>query len=220
MKQLEIFYYRYENFLLYNRTITDIEKGVFYYEIINREKDSNNEFIVYKTPIEIEDISENSNWEEELLKEKNLGQLTQLRKKIRDDEIQRDRIGNLNHTASIVWNEDINDYKNIEQLIVRWFKDHKFEFPIFIPELDKEIDYGIPEDEYWALSKIDKVRILVDKARDDTHRDPNFWKTVFDNSIGKNGFYTELGRVRGELTAKGIKRPFSTNGMRWYTAGR
>ena len=68
-----------KNFRLYNRTITDIEKGVFYYEIINGEKDSNNEFIVYKTPIEIEDISENSNWEAELLKEKNLGQLTQFR---------------------------------------------------------------------------------------------------------------------------------------------
>ena len=209
-----------KNFRLYNRIITDLEKGVFYYEIKNGEKDSNNEFIVYKTPIEIEDISENSNWEEELLKEKNLGQLTQLRKKIRDDEIQRDRIGNLNPSASMAWNKDINDYKNIEQLFLGWFKDHKIELNIFIPELDNEIDYGIPEDEYWALSKIDKVRILVDKARDDTHRDPNFWKTVFDNSIGKNGFYTELGRVRGELTAKGIKRPFSTNGMRWYTAGR
>ena len=53
-----------KNFRLYNRIITDIEKGAFYYEIINGEKDSNNEFIVYKTRIEIEDISENSNWEE------------------------------------------------------------------------------------------------------------------------------------------------------------
>ena len=47
-----------KNFRLYNRTITDIEKGVFYYEIINGEKDSNNEFIVYKTPIEIEPLVE------------------------------------------------------------------------------------------------------------------------------------------------------------------
>jgi hypothetical protein len=45
-----------KNFRLYNRIITDIEKGAFYYEIINGEKDSNNEFIVYKTRIEIEDI--------------------------------------------------------------------------------------------------------------------------------------------------------------------
>ena len=105
-----------KNFILYNRTITDIEKGVFYYEIINGEKDSNNEFIVYKTPIEIEDISENSNWEEELLKEKNLGQLTQLRKKIRDDEIQCYRIGNLNRSASMALNTKINDYKNMPKL--------------------------------------------------------------------------------------------------------
>ena len=46
-----------KKFKLYNKIITDIEKGVFYYEIINEEKDSNNEFIVYITPIEIEDIS-------------------------------------------------------------------------------------------------------------------------------------------------------------------
>ena len=129
-----------KNFRLHNRIITDIEKGAFYYEIINGEKDSNNEFIVYKTPIEIEDIPECSNWEEELLKEKNLGQLTKLRKEIRDDEIQRDRIGNLNHTASIVWNKDINYYKNIEQLILRWFLDREFDLNIFIPELDNEVD--------------------------------------------------------------------------------
>ena len=207
-------------FILYNRTITDIEKGVFYYEIINGEKDSNNEFIVYKTRIEIEDIPENSNWEEEWLLKKNLGQLTKLRKKIRNLEIQRDRVSNRNPSASMALNTKINDYKNIEQLFLGWFIDHEIDLNIFIPELDNEIDYGIPEDEYWDLSKIDKVRVLVNLARDDTDRDPNFWKTVFDNSIGKNGFYTELGRVRGELTAKGIKRPFSTNGMRWYTAGR
>ena len=70
------------------------------------------------------------------------------------------------------------------------------------------------------LSKIDKVRILVDKARDDTHQDPIFWKTVFEINFGNDGFYTELGRVRGELTEKGIKRTFSTNGMYWYKAGR
>ena len=220
MKQLEIFYYRYENFLLYNRTITDIEKGVFYYEIINGEKDSNNEFIVYKTPIEIEDISENSNWEEELLKEKNLGQLTKFRKKIRNVEIQRDRVSNRNPSASMALNTKINDYKNIEQLILEWFIDHEIELNKFIPELDNEIDYGMPEDEYLALSKIDKVRVLVNLARDDTDRDPIFWKTTFEEGFRIAGFYTELGRVSEELTAKGIKRPFSTNGMYWYKAGR
>ena len=209
-----------KNFRLYNRIITDIEKGVFYYEIKNGEKDSNNEFIVYKTPIEIEDIPEGSNWEEELLKEKNLGQLTQLRKKIRNLEIQRDRIGNLNRSASMALNTKINDYKNIEQLILGWFFDREIDLNIFIPELDNEIDYGIPEDEYWDLSKIDKVRVLVNLARDDTDRDPIFWKDKFKNNFGIDGFYTELGRVKEELTAKGIKRPFSTNGMHWYKAGR
>ena len=209
-----------KNFRLYNRIITDIEKGVFYYEIKNGEKDSNNEFIVYKTRIEIEDISENSNWEEELLKEKNLGQLTQLRKKIRDDEIQRDRVSNRNPSASMALNTKINDYKNIEQLFLGWFIDHEIDLNIFIPELDNEIDYGIPEDEYWDLSKIDKVRVLVNLARDDTDRDPISWKKTFKDDFGIDGFYTELGRVSGELTAKGIKRPFSTNGMYWYKAGR
>ena len=209
-----------KNFRLYNRIITDLEKGVFYYEIKNGEKDSNNEFIVYKTPIEIEDISENSNWEEELLKEKNLGQLTQLRKKIRNLEIQRDRIGNLNPSASMALNEKIDGYKNIKKLINRWFIDHEIELNKFIPELDNEIDYGIPEDEYWNLSKIDKVRVLVNLARDDTDRDPIFWKTTFEEDFRIAGFYTELGRVSEELTAKGIKRPFSTNGMHWYKAGR
>ena len=209
-----------KNFILYNRTITDIEKGVFYYEIINGEKDSNNEFIVYKTPIEIEDISENSNWEEELLKEKNLGQLTKLRKKIRNLEIQRDRVSNRNPSASMALNTKINDYKNIEQLFLGWFIDHEIDLNIFIPELDNEIDYGIPEDEYWDLSKIDKVRVLVNLARDDTYRGPNFWKTTFENTFFDIEFYTELGRVREELKAKEIKRPFSTNGMHWYKAGR
>ena len=208
------------NFRLYNRIITDIEKGVFYYEIKNGEKDSNNEFIVYKTRIEIEDISENSNWEEELLKEKNLGQLTKLRKKIRNLEIQRDRVSNRNRSASKALNTKIDGYKNIEQLILGWFYDQEIELNIFIPELDNEIDYGIPEDEYLALSKIDKVRILVGKARDDDDRDPIYWKTTFENTFFDIEFYTELGRVKEELTAKGIKRPFSTNGMRWYTAGR
>ena len=129
-----------KNFRLYKRIITDIEKGVFYYEIINGAVDSNNEFIVYKTPIEIEDIPENSNWEEELLKDKNLEQLTKLREKIRNLEIQLDRIGNLNPSASMAFNTKINDYKNIEQLIVRWFKDREFDLNIFIPELDNEID--------------------------------------------------------------------------------
>ena len=209
-----------KNFRLYKTIITDIEKGVFYYEIKNGEKDSNNEFIVYKTPIEIEDISENSNWEEELLKEKNLGQLTQLRKKIRDDEIQRYRIGNLNHSASMALNEKIDGYKNIEQLILGWFFDREIDLNIFIPELDNEIDYGMPKDKYWDLSKIDKVRVLVNLARDDTYRRPIFWKKIFIDLFGSDGFYTELGRVKEELTAKGIKRPFSTNGMYWYTAGR
>ena len=207
-------------FRLYKRIITDIEKGAFYYEIKNGEKDSNNEFIVYKTPIEIEDISENSNWEEELLKEKNLGQLTQLRKKIRNLEIQRYRIGNLNHSASMALNEKIDDYKNIEQLIHGWFFDREIDLNIFIPELDNEIDYGMPKDKYWDLSKIDKVRVLVNLARDDTYRRPIFWKTTFENTFLDIEFYTELGRVKEELTAKEIKRPFSTNGMHWYKAGR
>ena len=168
----------------------------------------------------IEDISENSNWEAELLKEKNLGQLTQLRKKIRNVKIQRDMVSNRNRSASIALNEKIDGYKNIEQLILRWFIEHEIELNIFIPELDNEIDYGIPEDEYWDLSKIGKVRVIVDTARDDTDKDPIFWKTVFEINFGNDGFYTELGRVRGELTEKGIKRPFSTNGMYWYKAGR
>jgi hypothetical protein len=129
-----------KNFRLYKTIITDIEKGVFYYEIINGAIDSNNEFIVYKTPIEIEDIPENSNWEEEFLKEKNLGQLTKLREKIRNLEIQRVRIGNLNPPASMVLNTIINDYKNIEQLFLGWFKDREFDLNIFIPELDNEVD--------------------------------------------------------------------------------
>ena len=220
MKQLEIFYYRYENFLLYNRTITDIEKGVFYCEIKNGEKDSNNQFIVYKTPIEIEDIPENSNWEDEWLLKKNLGQLTKLRKEIRNLEIQRDRVSNRNTSTSMALYTKINDYKNIEQLILEWFIDHEIELNKFIPELDNEIDYGMPEDEYLALSKIDKVRVLVNLARDDTDRDPIFWKTTFEEGFRIAGFYTELGRVSEELTAKGIKRPFSTNGMYWYKAGR
>ena len=116
-----------KNFRLYKTIITDIEKGVFYYEIINEEKDSNNEFIVYKTPIEIEDIPENSNWEEEFLKEKNLKQLTKLREKIRNLEIQRDRIGNLNPPTSMALNTKINDYNNIEQLIIKWFKDRELD---------------------------------------------------------------------------------------------
>ena len=37
-----------KKFKLYNKIITDIEKGKIYYEIINGEKDSNNEFIVHK----------------------------------------------------------------------------------------------------------------------------------------------------------------------------
>ena len=209
-----------KNFRIYNRIITDIEKGIIDYEIINGEKDSNNEFIVYKTRTEIEDIPENSNWEEEWLLKKNLGQLTKLRKKIRNVEIQRDRVSNRNPSASMALNTKINDYKNIEQLILEWFIDHEIELNKFIPELDNEIDYGIPEDEYWDLSKIDKVRVLVNLARDDTDRDPIFWKTTFEEDFRIAGFYTELGRVSEELTAKGIKRPFSTNGMYWYKAGR
>ena len=116
-----------KNFRLYKTIITDIEKGVFYYEIINGAVDSNNEFIVYKTPIEIEDIPENSNWEEEFLKEKNLKQLTKLREKIRNLEIQRDRIGNLNPPTSMALNTKINDYNNIEQLIIKWFKDRELD---------------------------------------------------------------------------------------------
>ena len=209
-----------KNFRIYNRIITDIEKGIIDYEIINGEKDSNNEFIVYKTRTEIEDIPENSNWEEEWLLKKNLGQLTKLRKKIRNVEIQRDRVSNRNPSASMALNTKINDYKNIEQLILEWFIDHEIELNKFIPELDNEIDYGIPEDEYWDLSKIDKVRVLVNLVRDDTDRDPIFWKTTFEEDFRIAGFYTELGRVSEELTAKGIKRPFSTNGMYWYKAGR
>ena len=128
------------NFRLHNRIITDIEKGAFYYETINGEKDSNNEFIVYKTPIEIEDIPENSNWEEELLKDRNLEQLTKLREKIRNLEIKGFRIGNLNPDASMALNTLINDYKNIEKLIVRWFKDREFDLNIFIPELYNDRD--------------------------------------------------------------------------------
>ena len=116
-----------KNFRLYKTIITDIEKGVFYYEIINGAVDSNNKFIVYKTPIEIEDIPENSNWEEEFLKEKNLKQLTKLREKIRNLEIQRDRIGNLNPPTSMALNTKINDYNNIEQLIIKWFKDRELD---------------------------------------------------------------------------------------------
>jgi hypothetical protein len=128
------------NFRLHNRIITDIEKGAFYYEIINGAIDSNNEFIVYKTPIEIEDIPENSNWEEELLKDRNLEQLTKLREKIRNLEIKRVRIGNLNPPASMALNTIINDYKYIEQLFIGWFKDREFDLNIFIPELDNEVD--------------------------------------------------------------------------------
>ena len=128
------------NFRLHNRIITDIEKGAFYYEIINGAIDSNNEFIVYKTPIEIEDIPENSNWEEELLKDRNLEQLTKLREKIRNLEIKGFRIGNLNPDASMELNTLINDYKNIEKLIVRWFKDREFDLNIFIPELYNDRD--------------------------------------------------------------------------------
>ena len=61
-----------KNFRLYNRIITDIEKGVFYYEIKNGEKDSNNEFIVHKIPVNLEDIPEYSKWEEEFLLKENL----------------------------------------------------------------------------------------------------------------------------------------------------
>ena len=129
-----------KNFRLYKTIITDIEKGVFYYEIINGAVDSNNKFIVYKTPIEIEDIPENSNWEEELLKDRNLEQLTKLREKIRNLEIKGFRIGNLNPDASMALNTLINDYKNIEKLIVRWFKGREFDLNIFIPELYNDRD--------------------------------------------------------------------------------
>jgi hypothetical protein len=40
----------------------------------------------------------------------------------------------------MVLNTIINDYKNIEQLFLGWFKDREFDLNIFIPELDNEVD--------------------------------------------------------------------------------
>ncbi len=197
----------------------NIEKGEVYYNISEGNKDSNGNLIYRKSLIEINDIPDDSGWEEKTLIEKNLHQLNKVRRKIKDLEEKLRTLRNRNNRMVIALDRQIKFYWENEKFILSWFIDRNIDMYLYIPEVDEQIDYGIPYDEFVDLNITGKIKQLVKVAREDEDRDPIYWKNVFFMWFD-NKFYTQLGRVRMKLTGDGIKRPFSTNGMSWYGVGK
>ncbi|MCF7740967.1 MAG: hypothetical protein K9N00_04150 [Candidatus Marinimicrobia bacterium] len=81
--------------------------------------------------------------------------------------------------------------------------------------IDKEIESLNKIENTDSKTKKQKVKEMIEKARNDKETDPETWKQKFIDEFGKNGFYTELNRINNHYENYTNKK-LNINGMKWY----
>ncbi len=204
-------------------------KDILTLEYIDGRTNDAGEWVTFKEDIDaceiIKDYKDNN--EKELLIELNKREFPKLKKKIKevDDLI---KTANSNESALIEhYYNKLHILDEFEKEFYPWFENNGVSLDTLFDNTHSEneanespnVVFGYDWSVWHNLTHQKRVDIIVEHARKNTSKSPEYWKMQFKEHI-KDNVYPELNRCRKKFKEDNPKEKFSTIGMSYYRKKR